>query len=85
MRIVEILKGLGWKEAKKNYGSYYGDGQTSYKHPSKKMEFIIQSKELWIDGKLKAKFSTSRKQDEVNFDPNTNLITIGNEIAIFVG
>jgi hypothetical protein len=84
MRISEILKGLGWKESTKS-ASYYGSSQSSFKHPSKKMEFIIQSKELWIDGKLKAKFSTSRKQDEVQFDPNTNLITIGNEIAIFVG
>ncbi len=83
MKISEVLERFGWKKDLKPKGCFYN--ATVYKHPTKKMEFLIQSKELWINGSLTAKLSLSRAQNEVVIDEANGLMIIGNDIAIHVG
>lgn len=86
MKISDILKKMGWTEEKDVRRSTWGSsGTTFYKHPSKNIEFFVQAKEFWVDGKMLAKLSLSRNQDEVILDEINKLMIVKNDFAIHVG
>lgn len=86
MLIKDILKRAGWNEVRENKKYYsYSPGELCYTHPTKKIKYRVQKKELVSNGKTIAKFSVSKKQDEVTYDEFNQLLIIDGVIALHVG